>query len=225
MSELQNNIQYQGSIDSDSLLQLAYFMENSHSLKDSMKRLKMMFDDVKGIQVAAPQVREWEEREPSLGDHIRVRRNWLYSHHGVYVGNNEVIHFTSSGNDVSSRNRVIKKQSLAEFARGDVVTVLKVAPEKRLLADETVRRAESQLERRGYHLFLFNCEHFANWCVEDRMFSEQVVEAMKKIVLILLATATTATVIYIRKMITEKKSHQEILDELISHEQKDSLKQ
>ena len=37
----------------------------------------------------------WEQRKPEKGDHIRVMRiGGLYAHHGVYVSDDEVIHFT-----------------------------------------------------------------------------------------------------------------------------------
>ena len=35
----------------------------------------------------------WIEKRPAMGDHIRVNRG-LYCHHGIYVSDNEVIHFT-----------------------------------------------------------------------------------------------------------------------------------
>ena len=53
----------------------------------------------------------WEQKPPVMGDHIRVKRmHGLYTHHGIYVSDNEVIHFTDTDDDNimdSSKNMVI----------------------------------------------------------------------------------------------------------------------
>ena len=37
----------------------------------------------------------WVQKNPVMGDHIRVKRmHGIYTHHGIYVSDNEVIHFT-----------------------------------------------------------------------------------------------------------------------------------
>lgn len=41
----------------------------------------------------------WEYIQPKRGDHIRVQRSGLYSHHGIYISNEEVIHFTGADDD------------------------------------------------------------------------------------------------------------------------------
>ena len=42
----------------------------------------------------------WEQRRPVMGDHIRVQRyHGLYAHHGIYVSDEEVIHFTGTDDD------------------------------------------------------------------------------------------------------------------------------
>ena len=42
----------------------------------------------------------WIQRNPKMGDHIRVQRvGGLYAHHGIYVSDDEVIHFTGTDDD------------------------------------------------------------------------------------------------------------------------------
>ena len=42
----------------------------------------------------------WTQKLPKKGDHIRVKRiGGLYAHHGVYVSDDEVIHFTGQNDD------------------------------------------------------------------------------------------------------------------------------
>ncbi|AOR95336.1 hypothetical protein BBB49_14930 [Clostridium butyricum] len=40
----------------------------------------------------------WNMRNPNKGDHVKVNRV-LYTHHGVYISIDEVIHFTGSEDD------------------------------------------------------------------------------------------------------------------------------
>ena len=42
---------------------------------------------------------EWEFIKPKRGDHIRVQRSGIYSHHGIYISDEEVIHFTGTDDD------------------------------------------------------------------------------------------------------------------------------
>ena len=42
----------------------------------------------------------WVQKTPQKGDHIRVQRmNGVYAHHGIYVSDEEVIHFTGKDDD------------------------------------------------------------------------------------------------------------------------------
>lgn len=42
----------------------------------------------------------WGSGPPKMGDHIRVKRAWgLYAHHGIYVSDDEVIHFAGQEKD------------------------------------------------------------------------------------------------------------------------------
>lgn len=104
------------------------------------------------------------------GDHVYVKRLG-YTHHGVEVDNDEVIHFT--GTPGNKRGAQIRRTTLAEFTgpRGKLRYRRYGQP---VPADLAVERAESQLGQSGYSLFSNNCEHFATWCVLDRTKSAQV---------------------------------------------------
>lgn len=50
------------------------------------------------VDFSEPEI--WVRRRPEMGDHIRVMRaGGLYAHHGVYVSDDEIIHFTGTEDD------------------------------------------------------------------------------------------------------------------------------
>lgn len=105
----------------------------------------------------------------TLGDHLYVRRKG-YAHHGVDVGEDEVIHFT--GEPGSKAGALIQRSTLAEFAGSGRVEIRPY--ERALPPHEVVARAESKLGESGYNLFNNNCEHFARWCITGKHSSSQV---------------------------------------------------
>lgn len=87
------------------------------------------------------------------GDHIKCNRS-VYSHHGIYAGEGEVIAYDGS---------VVQICSLREFADGD--SIVRVEDEKAAYSpEEIVRRARSRLGESEYNLLWNNCENFATWC-------------------------------------------------------------
>lgn len=120
---------------------------------------------------------KWQAQTPQQGDHIRVNRG-VYNHHGIYISNSEVIHFSSLDDDnvLGEGNEVITT-SLAHFLRKGTVEV-KVYSNDELndlypIAD-IVQWARGSLGDSGYHIVFNNCEHFANWCTLGRFHSQQV---------------------------------------------------
>ena len=110
------------------------------------------------------------------GDHIKVRRkNGLYTHHGIDMGDGTVIHF--SGEPFRQDEASICRVTLAEFlAGGRSVVVLHRGTE--LTPDEVVAAAEAALVRQRYCLWRNNCEHFATECKTGRRRSSQVRRAL-----------------------------------------------
>ena len=115
------------------------------------------------------------------GDHLRVHRG-LYSHHGIYVGDGQVVDF-GGGGLFRKAETGIRKITLEEFrGSGTVAKVehpahlwlgLGMGLPEPLLGGGVVHRAEwllGQSSRVRYHLVGSNCEHIANWCVSGGYF-------------------------------------------------------
>ena len=137
----------------------------------------IMADPVRIIDVTP--VEEWRYSLPKRGDHIRVQRNGVYSHHGIYVSDDEVIHFTGADDDSVldwSKCEVIRT-TLAQFLHGGIVEV-KVYTDEELEdlypVEHIVKYARACLGDKGYNLVFNNCEHFANVCTLGRIRSAQV---------------------------------------------------
>lgn len=103
------------------------------------------------------------------GDHLSVSRI-AYSHHGIYIGDNKVIHFT--GASKRPEDAFIRIDSLEAFARWGEVVVEHY--ERCFSVEEVLRRARLSVGKDGYHLFVSNCEHFARWCKTGHHESAQV---------------------------------------------------
>lgn len=124
-------------------------------------------------------IEEWSRIKPKRGDHIRVQRSGIYSHHGVYISDDEVIHFTGSEDDSIldwSKCEVICT-NLTQFLRGGNVEV-KIYNDDELddlyPVEHIVDYARACLGDKGYNLIFNNCEHFANVCTLGRFRSKQV---------------------------------------------------
>lgn len=105
----------------------------------------------------------------SVGDHISVRR-FGYSHHGVEIDDDLVVHFTGTpGQKTGAR---ICCESIGSFANGGTVRVVEYG--KHLEPAEVVKRAESRIGESEYHLYGNNCEHFARWCLTGDHKSRQI---------------------------------------------------
>jgi len=110
------------------------------------------------------------------GDHIKVRRrNGLYSHHGIDMGDGTVIHF--SGEPFRRDEASICRVTLAEFLAGGRMVVVRDHGAV-LTPDEVVAAAEAALARQKYCLWRNNCEHFATECKTGRRRSRQVRRAL-----------------------------------------------
>lgn len=122
----------------------------------------------------------WTSKKPQMGDHIRVMRaGGIYAHHGIYVSDNEVIHFTGRDDDSIldwSKPEVIQSD-LAYFIKESTLEVREYTDEEfqdLYAPDQIVTYARACLGDKGYHLIFNNCEHFANYCTLGRFHSQQV---------------------------------------------------
>lgn len=120
----------------------------------------------------------WVKKRPAMGDHIRVNRG-IYCHHGIYISDSEVIHFTGNEDDSIldwSKPEVISSD-LDYFLKGDILEVKEYIDEELedlYPVDHIVQYARACLGDKGYNLVFNNCEHFANTCTLGRFRSKQV---------------------------------------------------
>ena len=122
----------------------------------------------------------WVRKPPQRGDHIRVQRmKGLYAHHGVYVSDKEVIHFTGADDDsiLDWDKPEVISTDLATFLKGGTLEIKEYTDEE--FADlysleQIVNYARVCLGDKGYNLIFNNCEHFANVCTLGRFRSNQV---------------------------------------------------
>lgn len=137
-------------------------------------------------------------KDLQAGDIIGVKR-FLYSHYGVYVGDNKVIHYSGAESDFSGK-KTVRYGTMDEFLSGQkeffelVFPDIHKRPEKEARyetqslkyhlysPEETVKRAESRLGEDKYNLALNNCEHFAIWCKTGISESYQVKDVLKNVV-------------------------------------------
>lgn len=104
------------------------------------------------------------------GAHLVTERKG-YAHHGIYVGEGRVIHYTGFCHALHAGP--VEETALEDFAGGHGVTV-KSQPCACYSGAAAVSRARSRLGEDRYHLLTNNCEHFCTWCLLGQGRSEQV---------------------------------------------------
>ncbi len=95
---------------------------------------------------------EEAESKFDAGDHLYTQRLG-YTHHGIYVGDGDIIHYLDSG---------ITEDSLDSFSGGSKIA--KKHSYKKYGQDEIVERAYSRIGEEKYSVLWRNCEQFALWC-------------------------------------------------------------
>ncbi|MCQ1060769.1 lecithin retinol acyltransferase family protein [Photobacterium sp. ZSDE20] len=108
------------------------------------------------------------------GDHLVSDRTG-YDHHGIYMGDGKVIHYSGFGSSLDKG--AIEVTSLEDFTNGNGCKVVEHFVESSYDADVRIDRALSRLGEEGYNLLWNNCESFVNWVFYDINVSNQVVKA------------------------------------------------
>ncbi|MAD45389.1 MAG: hypothetical protein CMH98_10315 [Oceanospirillaceae bacterium] len=154
-----------------------------HFLNDSQKFVNAVFKGHKNVQPrtsntpdtsnhpkTSTQVGHISSLKP--GDHlVSPRKLGLYHHHGIYIGNGVVIHYSGwAGNTTDSK---VAKTTLKSFHDGNGYHVVP-HPDAKVTKEEAVKRAKRRLGEDAYYLFSNNCEHFVNWCIDKNHHSQQV---------------------------------------------------
>ena len=109
----------------------------------------------------------------SLGSHIKTYRTG-YSHHGIYCGNGQVVHY--SGFAQAFKKGSLEITTLERFLGSEKKYYVIKYPANKVMfsAKDIVRRALSRIGEDRYNLVFNNCEHFAAWCVTGKSESKQV---------------------------------------------------
>lgn len=119
----------------------------------------------------------WDFGELTPGAQVRVRRSGYY-HHGIYIGNGEIVHFDGSPADQGADAAAVRvrRTGMEEFLRGGLPELrIYGRAERNLLRapDEIAAAALSAVGRGGYDYRTNNCEHFSNECAFGEHYSRQ----------------------------------------------------
>jgi Lecithin retinol acyltransferase len=100
---------------------------------------------------------------------VSARR--FISHHGIYVGNGQVIHYAGLASGLQAGP--VKISSLEDFLANHPYEVREYRTRKHS-GEESVERARTRIGEDLYHPVLNNCEHFVTWCITGKTRSTQV---------------------------------------------------
>lgn len=127
----------------------------------------------------------WQLVDLYEGAHIRVQTPNYY-HHGIYIGNDEVVQFGLPNAIYGSWDDIkVLRSPIEEFCGGANFIEVYVFDRKELKRKksnaEIVATALSKVGEGGYHLLSNNCEHFANFCVFGQSVSTQIDDMYKNV--------------------------------------------
>lgn len=105
-----------------------------------------------------------------IGDHL-VSKRLGYTHHGIYLGRNRIIHY--AGFCEGFKAGKVEITDFGSFSQNQKTYVLSHSNPK-YSAKQIIERAKSRLGEDQYHLLNNNCEHFVNWCIYDEHKSSQI---------------------------------------------------
>lgn len=105
-----------------------------------------------------------------IGSHLITQRSF-YTHHGIYVGSSQVIHYSGLSDGLFDGPVVLT--SLELFQSGQALTLRKYKNPK-YIGQEVVERARSRISENKYDLQGNNCEHFCSWAITGLSNSQQV---------------------------------------------------
>lgn len=128
---------------------------------DDLRKGRSPLDIYSDFVEARHYARSLDISQREIGDHLVTERD-LYTHHGIYIGDDRVIHYAGFANGISSGK--IEITSLSSFINGRK-TYVKRYSFPLYQGRDVVRRARSRLGEDLYNVLLNNCEHFATWCV------------------------------------------------------------
>ena len=170
---------------------------------------------INGIEGKKHPISDWMTEYislPELGAHLVSKRmNGIYTHHGLYIGNKEVIHYAGLADGLKSAP--VEKITISKFADGNKYKIIE-HPHSKFTKEEIVERAYSRLDEDNYGLLGNNCEHFVNWCIYDINQSNQVSNVMKNIAPVKAPMAAWDIAKSIRAFTDGKISKEKLFDDI-----------
>lgn len=114
-----------------------------------------------------PLADELERRLYPEGAHlVTMRACGLYYHHGLYCGDNKVIHYSGfSKPGVAGKVEEVPLHGKEGFSREYSFHVIE-HPNPKYGPQKAIARARERLGEDKYSLFFNNCEHFVNYCID-----------------------------------------------------------
>jgi hypothetical protein len=104
------------------------------------------------------------------GKHLVVDKG-LYTHHGIGISEDSVIHYSGLADGLESGPICVT--SLDDFSGGDEIKI-KDHSDRKFSIIESIKRAEGRLGENRYSVAGNNCEHFVEWCITGKWQSLQV---------------------------------------------------
>ena len=120
------------------------------------------------------------------GDHL-VTARLGYTHHGLYVGSDLVIHY--QGPNLGLPGEIVMT-SLGAFSDGKPIWC-KFCPVRQYDRAASIERAHTRLGEHRYDVLFSNCEHFVMWCIHGLHHSPQVSKAAAAVAKAALRTQQT----------------------------------
>lgn len=112
---------------------------------------------------------KWDYGDPVPGSQIRAARPSYY-HHGIYIGDDQVIHFGEGNSETDSLHpeaNTVHISSLSDFLNGAFLEVRSYSLKEKMIlrkGSDIVDEAKKMLGSGDYNLITNNCEHFSNYC-------------------------------------------------------------
>ena len=148
-----------------------------------------------------------------IGDHLVTPRTG-YTHHGLYLGNQQVIHYSGKTHHDQGSIQLV---SLDEFCEGKACRV-RDYPFRVYGRKESVERAELRLGEANYSILFNNCEQFVAWCIMGFGYSEQintVVSAAIETKALMETQGTQAVVSYVAQSTLAENAKQQIATAIV----------
>ena len=99
------------------------------------------------------------------GDIIRIKRKHFYWHYGIYLGLNQVIHYSCHPSSIYKVKASVKICDLSEFCNKSSKFEVYKSHEDSEIRKLAVRKALKRLGEEKYSLIYNNCKHFVRDCI------------------------------------------------------------